>query len=160
MFQPKSPLDEHLTDDVLACAMCGYCRNVCTVFDAIPWEEEAEATGAEYLVTNCAGCGAQFNATCHAMGTKVSQMDLTELVAKALDIPTTDPSEKVAALGSELTVTAQACSREGVNWIEAILYKGKLPCLVNVCRNIDKKPTLDYTEGFVVIYSNKGKMSR
>jgi len=59
--------------------------------------QEAVATKADYLVTNCAGCGSQFNATCHAMGTQVKQMDLTELVARALGIPTMDPSEKVGA---------------------------------------------------------------
>lgn len=83
----------------------GLCCGLVSAFDSLPSVahngmtrvNEAEQTGAEYLVTNCAGCGSQFNATCHAMGTKVQQMDLTELVARALGIPTNDPSEKVGA---------------------------------------------------------------
>ncbi|MBS3970598.1 MAG: FAD-binding oxidoreductase [Clostridia bacterium] len=83
----------------------GLCCGLVSAFDSLPSVahsgmtrvREAEATGAEYLVTNCAGCGSQFNATCHAMGTKVKQMDLTELVARALGIPTNDPSEKIGA---------------------------------------------------------------
>lgn len=81
----------------------GLCCGLVSAFDSLPSVahsgmkrvEEAIGTGAEYLVTNCAGCGSQFNATCHAMGTDVQQMDLTELVARALGIPTNDPSEKV-----------------------------------------------------------------
>ena len=37
----ESPLDEELTDDTFSCAQCGYCRNVCTVFDPIPWESNS-----------------------------------------------------------------------------------------------------------------------
>jgi Fe-S oxidoreductase/FAD/FMN-containing dehydrogenase len=81
----------------------GLCCGLVSAFDSLPSVahngmvrvQEAESTGADYLVTNCAGCGSQFNATCNAMKTKVQQMDLTELVAKALDIPTADPTEKV-----------------------------------------------------------------
>lgn len=81
----------------------GLCCGLVSAFDSLPSVahsgmkrvEEAQSTGAEYLVTNCAGCGSQFNATCNAMGTQVRQMDLTELVAKALGIPTKDPSEKI-----------------------------------------------------------------
>lgn len=89
---------EHIKEKSLCCGLV-------SAFDSLPSVahsgmtrvQEAETTGAESLVTNCAGCGSQFNATCHAMGTKVQQMDLTELVAKALGIPTKDPSEKVGA---------------------------------------------------------------
>ncbi|MHB1404232.1 MAG: FAD-binding and (Fe-S)-binding domain-containing protein [Desulfitobacteriaceae bacterium] len=89
---------EHIKEEGLCCGLV-------SAFDSLPSVahsgmkrvEEAVATGAEYLVTNCAGCGSQFNATCHAMGSAVQQMDLTELVAKALGIATTDPSEKVGA---------------------------------------------------------------
>jgi Fe-S oxidoreductase/FAD/FMN-containing dehydrogenase len=45
----KSPLDEHLTDDVFSCAQCGYCRNVCTVYDPIPWESNSPR-GKYYLL--------------------------------------------------------------------------------------------------------------
>jgi len=83
----------------------GLCCGLVSAFDSLPSVahsgmtrvQEAVATKADYLVTNCAGCGSQFNATCHAMGTQVKQMDLTELVARALGIPTMDPSEKVGA---------------------------------------------------------------
>lgn len=89
---------EHIKEQSLCCGLV-------SAFDSLPSVQhsgmkrvqEAEATGAEWLVTNCAGCGSQFNATCHAMGTKVQQMDLTELVCRVLGIPTADPSEKVGA---------------------------------------------------------------
>lgn len=58
---------------------------------------EAEATGADYLVTNCAGCGSQFNATACAMGTRVKQKDITELIALSLGLPVSDPTEKVGS---------------------------------------------------------------
>ncbi|ODA41386.1 hypothetical protein DSBG_1829 [Desulfosporosinus sp. BG] len=74
--------------------------------------QEAEQTGAEWLVTNSAGCGSQFNATCHAMGTQVQQMDLTELVARCLGIPTVDPAQCVELLKdsviSPIVVPAEA----------------------------------------------------
>lgn len=81
----------------------GLCCGLVSAFDSLPSVahsgmkrvEEAVKTDADFLVTNCAGCGSQFNATCHAMDTKVKQMDLTELVAKSLGIDTKDPSEKI-----------------------------------------------------------------
>ncbi|WP_425805091.1 FAD-binding and (Fe-S)-binding domain-containing protein [Desulfitobacterium sp. Sab5] len=87
----------------------GLCCGLVSAFDSLPSVahsgmkrvEEAVATGAEYLVTNCAGCGSQFNSTCHAMGTELQQMDLTELVARSLGIPTKDPSEKIGAYMSQ-----------------------------------------------------------
>lgn len=89
---------EHIKEEGLCCGLVA-------AFDSLPSVahsgmkrvEEAVTTGAEYLVTNCAGCGSQFNSTCHAMGTQVQQLDLTEVVAHALGIPTNDPSEKVGA---------------------------------------------------------------
>lgn len=56
---------------------------------------EAEATGAQYLITNCGGCGSQFNAVCAASGSKVKQVDLAELIAMALSIPTYDQTPTV-----------------------------------------------------------------
>jgi Fe-S oxidoreductase/FAD/FMN-containing dehydrogenase len=44
-----SPLDDHITDDTFSCAQCGYCRNVCTVFDPIPWESNSPR-GKYYLL--------------------------------------------------------------------------------------------------------------
>jgi len=57
---------------------------------------EAEATGAEYLITNCAGCASQFNATANAMGTNIKQKDLTDLAAAALGYEVYDPTEAIA----------------------------------------------------------------
>jgi len=87
---------EHIKEEGLCCGLVSAFDSLPTVAQSgMKRVEEAVATGSEYLVTNCAGCGSQFNATCHAMGTEVQQMDLTELVARALGIPTMDPSEKV-----------------------------------------------------------------
>lgn len=44
-----SPLDDHITDDTFSCAQCGYCRNVCTVYDPIPWESNSPR-GKYYLL--------------------------------------------------------------------------------------------------------------
>ncbi|KUK31167.1 MAG: FAD linked oxidase domain protein [Thermoanaerobacterales bacterium 50_218] len=79
------------------------CCGLVAAFDSLPTVAhsgqkrvaEAEATGADYLITNCAGCGSQFNATSCAMGTKIRQKDLTDLVAEALGIPVQDPTQKV-----------------------------------------------------------------
>jgi len=58
---------------------------------------EAEATGSQYLVTNCGGCGSQFNATLALANSRVKQMDLSELVARALGIPPVDQTPIVLA---------------------------------------------------------------
>lgn len=81
----------------------GLCCGLVSAFDSLPTVahsgmkrvSEAEGTGADYLVTNCAGCGSQFNATSCAMQTKVRQVDLTELVARALGIEVKDPTENI-----------------------------------------------------------------
>ncbi|MDI6880276.1 MAG: FAD-binding and (Fe-S)-binding domain-containing protein [Desulfitobacteriaceae bacterium] len=89
---------EHIKEQGLCCGLVSAFDSLASVqHSGIKRVQEAEATGSEWLVTNCAGCGSQFNATCHAMGTKVQQMDLTELVARALGIQTVDPSAKVGA---------------------------------------------------------------
>jgi len=81
----------------------GLCCGLVSAFDSLPTVAhsgvkrvgEAEATGADYLITNCAGCGSQFNATSCAMRTKVRQKDLTELVAQALGLDVSDPTENI-----------------------------------------------------------------
>ncbi|HHY26009.1 MAG TPA: FAD-binding oxidoreductase [Desulfitobacterium dehalogenans] len=89
---------EHIKEQGLCCGLVSAFDSLASVsHSGMKRVQEAENTKAEWLVTNCAGCGSQFNATCHAMGTKVQQADLTELVSKALGIPTEDPSEKVGA---------------------------------------------------------------
>ncbi|MCL4441814.1 MAG: heterodisulfide reductase-related iron-sulfur binding cluster, partial [Firmicutes bacterium] len=46
----QSPVSEQITNDTFACALCGYCRNTCTVFDAVPWESNSPR-GKYYLLT-------------------------------------------------------------------------------------------------------------
>ncbi|CFY10796.1 Alpha-helical ferredoxin [Syntrophomonas zehnderi OL-4] len=87
---------EHIKEEGLCCGLVSAFDSLSSVaHSGVKRIEEAEYTGAEYLVTNCAGCGSQFNSTCQTLGSKVQQIDLTELVAKALQIPTMDPSEQV-----------------------------------------------------------------
>ena len=89
---------EHIKEESLCCGLVSAFDSLQSVaHSGMKRVQEAEETGAKWLVTNCAGCGSQFNATCNAMGTQVKQMDLTELVARTLGIPTNDPSEKVGA---------------------------------------------------------------
>lgn len=79
------------------------CCGLVSAFDSMPTVahsgmkrvSEAEGTGADYLITNCAGCGSQFNATSCAMNTKIRQLDLTELVSRALGLEVHDPTENV-----------------------------------------------------------------
>lgn len=79
------------------------CCGLVSAFDSLPTVahsgvkrvNEAEATCADFLITNCAGCGSQFNATSCAMNTKVRQKDITELVAQGLGLETQDPTENV-----------------------------------------------------------------
>lgn len=81
----------------------GLCCGLVSAFDSLPTVAhagskrvmEAEATGAGYLVTNCAGCGSQFNATSCAMQTNVRQKDFTTIVAEGLGIKAEDPTENV-----------------------------------------------------------------
>lgn len=87
---------EHIKENSLCCGLVSAFDSMQTVqHSGIKRVTEAEDTGADYLVTNCAGCGSQFNATCAAMGTKAKQIDLGELVAKALGLPATDNSQKI-----------------------------------------------------------------
>lgn len=81
------------------------CCGLVAVFDdrdtirhtAVKRVTEAEETGANLLVTNCAGCASQFNSCTKAMDTNVRQIGLGELVAKAMGLPHEDNSEKIAA---------------------------------------------------------------
>ncbi len=81
----------------------GLCCGLVSAFDSLPTVAhagskrvvKAEATGAEYLITNCAGCGSQFNATSCAMQTKVRQKDFTTIVAEGLGIKVEDPTDNV-----------------------------------------------------------------
>jgi Fe-S oxidoreductase len=79
------------------------CCGLVAVFDdretvqhtAVRRVKEAEETGADLLVTNCAGCASQFNTCCNAMNTNVKQVGIAELVAKGMKLPTEDNSEKI-----------------------------------------------------------------
>jgi len=81
----------------------GLCCGLVAAFDSLPTVghagmkriSEAEGTGADFLITNCAGCGSQFNATSCAMQTKVRQKDLTDLVAEAMGIEIQDPTQNI-----------------------------------------------------------------
>ena len=81
----------------------GLCCGLVAAFDSLPTAghagmkriSEAEGTGADFLITNCAGCGSQFNATSCAMQTKVRQKDLSDLVAEAMGIKVQDPTENI-----------------------------------------------------------------
>lgn len=104
---------EHSREEAQCCGLVGAFYHLPTVaHSAITRVTEAEATGAEYIVTNCAGCASQFNATANAMGTNVKQKDLTDLAAEALGYEVYDPTEAIAGamqgavqmLGSSATV--------------------------------------------------------
>ena len=89
---------EHNREDAQCCGLVGAFYHLPTVAHAAMTRvAEAEATGAQYLVTNCAGCASQFNATANAMGTKIKQKDLTDLAADALGYEVFDPTEAIAA---------------------------------------------------------------
>ena len=88
---------EHSREDAQCCGLVGAFYDLPTVaHSAITRVTEAEATGAEYLITNCAGCASQFNATANAMGTNIKQRDLTDLAAEALGYEVYDPTEAIA----------------------------------------------------------------
>ena len=81
------------------------CCGLVSAFDHLPSAShssmkrvvEAEGTGADFVATNCAGCGSQFNVTSLAMNTKVRQKDFSELVAMGLGLPVNnDPTENIA----------------------------------------------------------------
>lgn len=89
---------EHIKEDGLCCGLVSSFDSLEVVANSgIKRIEEAENTGAEYLVTSCAGCGAQFHSACKAMGKDIQQLDLAELVARALDLPVKDQSDKIVA---------------------------------------------------------------
>lgn len=88
---------EHNREEAQCCGLVGAFYDLPTVaHSAITRVTEAEATGAQYLITNCAGCASQFNATANAMGTTIKQKDLTDLAAEALGYPVYDPTEAIA----------------------------------------------------------------
>lgn len=89
---------EHNRKEALCCGLVA-------AFDSLPTAghagmkrvAEAEGTGADFIITNCAGCGSQFNATSCAMQTNIRQKDLSELVAEAMGLEVQDPSQNIAA---------------------------------------------------------------
>jgi len=88
---------EHNREDAKCCGLVGAFYHLPTVeHSAVSRVAEAEATGAEYLITNCAGCASQFNATANAMGTTIKQKDLTDMAAAALGYEVLDPTEAIA----------------------------------------------------------------
>lgn len=88
---------DHSREDAQCCGLVGAFYHLPTVeHSAVTRVTEAESTGAEYLVTNCAGCASQFNAATNAMGTTIKQKDLTDLAAEALGYEVYDPTEAIA----------------------------------------------------------------
>lgn len=88
---------EHSREEAQCCGLVGAFYHLPTVeHSAVTRVTEAESTGAEYLVTNCAGCASQFNAATNAMGTTIRQKDLTDLAAEALGYEVYDPTEAIA----------------------------------------------------------------
>ena len=88
---------EHNREEAKCCGLVGAFYHLPTVaHSAMTRVAESEATGAEYLITNCAGCASQFNATSNAMGTHIKQKDLTDLAAAALGYEVYDPTEAIA----------------------------------------------------------------
>jgi Fe-S oxidoreductase/FAD/FMN-containing dehydrogenase len=88
---------EHNREDALCCG-------IVTSFDDIPTVAhcgqkrigEAVDTGAEYVVTNCAGCAAQLNLTSNMMEAPVKQKDITDLICESMGIDVTyDPTEAI-----------------------------------------------------------------
>lgn len=87
---------EHSKEEARCCGLVGAFYHLPTVqHSAAVRVAEAESTGAEYLVTNCAGCASQFNAATNAMGTSIKQKDLTDLAAEALGYEVYDPTEAI-----------------------------------------------------------------
>lgn len=87
----------HNREDAQCCGLVGAFYHLPTVeHSAVTRVSEAEATGADYIVTNCAGCASQFNAATNAMGTNVKQKDLTDLAAESLGYTVYDPTEAIA----------------------------------------------------------------
>ncbi len=88
---------DHSREEALCCGLVGAFYHLPTVqHSAVTRVTEAEKTGAQYLVTNCAGCASQFNAATNAMGTTIKQKDLTDLAAEALGYEVYDPTEAIA----------------------------------------------------------------
>ncbi|MHB1016531.1 MAG: FAD-binding and (Fe-S)-binding domain-containing protein [Coriobacteriia bacterium] len=88
---------EHSREEAQCCGLVGAFYHLPTVqHSAVTRVNEAESTGAEYIITNCAGCASQFNAATNAMGTKIKQRDLTDLAAEVLGYEVYDPTEAIA----------------------------------------------------------------
>ena len=88
---------EHSREEAQCCGLVGAFYHLPTVqHSAVTRVTEAESTGAEYIVTNCAGCASQFNAATNAMGTSIKQKDLTDLAAEALGYEVYDPTAAIA----------------------------------------------------------------
>ncbi|WP_440952384.1 FAD-binding and (Fe-S)-binding domain-containing protein [Methanococcoides sp. FTZ1] len=88
---------EHNREDALCCG-------IVTAFNDIPTVAhcgqkrigEAVETGADYVVTNCAGCASQLNLTSNMMKAPVRQKDITDLLCDSMGIEVTyDPAESI-----------------------------------------------------------------
>ncbi|WMW22603.1 FAD-binding and (Fe-S)-binding domain-containing protein [Methanolobus mangrovi] len=88
---------EHNREDALCCG-------IVTSFDDLPTVAhcgqkrifEAMDTGADYVITNCAGCASQLNLTTNMMEAPVKQKDITDILCESMGIEVTyDPTETI-----------------------------------------------------------------
>ncbi|GAV21813.1 FAD-binding and (Fe-S)-binding domain-containing protein [Carboxydothermus pertinax] len=88
---------QHNREKGLCCGLVASFHSMPTVaYSGQKRINEAEETQADYIVTNCAGCGSQMNYTANALNAKVQQKDITDLVCMALGINDIfDPTEPI-----------------------------------------------------------------
>jgi Fe-S oxidoreductase len=95
------------------------CCGIVTAFDDLPTVAhcgqkrigEATGPGADYLVTNCAGCASQLNLTSNMMEAPVKQKDITDLLCDSMGIEVTyDPTEAIGQfMGQAIELLGKSC---------------------------------------------------
>jgi len=103
---------EHNREEALCCG-------IVTAFNDLPTVAhcgqkrigEATETGADYLVTNCAGCASQLNLTSNMMEAPVKQKDITDLLCDSMGIEVTyDPTEAIGQfMGQAIELLGKSC---------------------------------------------------
>lgn len=105
---------EHNRENALCCGLVAAFNSMATVAHCGRRRiEEALATGAEYIVTNCAGCGSQMNFTARTLGAPIQQKDITDIVAMALGLEEIfDPGDNIASyMEAAARLLATSCIR-------------------------------------------------
>ncbi|GAW32328.1 FAD-binding and (Fe-S)-binding domain-containing protein [Carboxydocella sp. JDF658] len=103
---------EHNREKGLCCGLVASFQSIPTVgYSGQKRINEATATGAEYIVTNCAGCGSQMNFTSNMLNANVKQKDITDLVAEAMGIEEIyDPTAAIASyMEAAIKLLTPAC---------------------------------------------------